>query len=220
MAFKAEIAESLKRMNGLLSPSGAKILDVGCGTKTYSGIFSNHQYIGIDVEQSGRDESGKKPDAYFDGRTIPYPDNHFDLIVCTEVLEHATDATYLVKEMHRCIRPGGHVFITVPFMWGEHEMPYDFRRYTSEGITKALNTSGFTNIEVQKTVLGVNALTSLIKSEMVNFEYVRFGGRSTLFRRILKKGFLVLWYGYAALLKKFYNFERIYIRNIAFGTKA
>lgn len=73
MAYKVEIAESLKRMNGLLSPTGSRILDVGCGTKIYSGIFSNHQYIGIDVEQSGRDESGKKPDAYFDGERFPIP---------------------------------------------------------------------------------------------------------------------------------------------------
>ena len=84
----------------------------------------------------------KVVDGYFDGLSIPYEEGAFDAVLCTEVLEHCVDAVRIVGEVRRVLKPGGHAVITVPFMWGEHEMPYDFRRYSINGITQVLQSVG------------------------------------------------------------------------------
>ena len=63
-------------------------------------------------------------------RRIPFPDGHFDALLCTEVLEHAVAPEALIAEMHRVLRPGGSLVLTVPFAARVHHIPYDFHRFT------------------------------------------------------------------------------------------
>lgn len=46
--------------------------------------------------------------------TLPYPDSHFDLITCSEVVEHLDNYRRLLAEMHRVAKPGALVIITTP----------------------------------------------------------------------------------------------------------
>jgi ubiquinone/menaquinone biosynthesis C-methylase UbiE len=118
-------------------------LDLGCGLKPYLSSFSDAQYTGIDVQVSGADLDMKAPDLYFDGNRIPFPDKHFDGILCTQVLEHAVDSELLLNECSRVLKPAGSLIISVPFIYREHEQPYDFRRFTSFGLVKSLERNGF-----------------------------------------------------------------------------
>ena len=77
------------------------ILDVGCGSRIYEHIFSKSNYLGIDVEISGRTSKQKLADQYYDGVNIPYESAVFDLIICTEVLEHCEDTEKLINEIYR-----------------------------------------------------------------------------------------------------------------------
>ena len=113
------------------------------GYHTMEKLYLKYEnYIGIDVEDSGHDSDRKIVDRYFDGFSIPFDDNTFDSILCTEVLEHAVDPEILIQEMKRVTKNDGMIFLTVPSMWGEHEIPYDFRRYTSYGIKKMASDHG------------------------------------------------------------------------------
>jgi SAM-dependent methyltransferase len=118
-------------------------LDVGCGLKPFASSFNNAQYIGIDIEVSGRSDDMKIPDKYFDGINIPFKDNTFDGVLCTQVLEHVDNLDMLLAECNRVIKMGGSFVVSVPFLFREHEQPYDFRRFTSYGLISALERNGF-----------------------------------------------------------------------------
>ena len=131
------------------------ILDVGCGIKPYQHLFSEaKEYIGIDIQGGGHLDKSKMVDAYYDGRTIPFENERFDIAICTQVLEHAEDPERLLAEIHRVLKGGGEVFVTVPFVWNEHEIPYDFRRWTRFGLKALFVPLGFQIAEL-RTEAGV-----------------------------------------------------------------
>lgn len=149
--------------------NGSKIVDLGCGLQPYRSFFSKAQYIGLDVEASGRKASDKSADIYFNGIIIPLESASVDAILCTEVLEHAIEPEELVKEMFRILRPGGRLCVTVPFIWGLHELPYDFRRFTSIGLANLFTGHGFVIDYQENLTTGARAIRMLIDSEVNNY---------------------------------------------------
>ncbi len=128
-----------------------RLLDFGCGSKPYKALFRVDEYIGTDIEVSGHDHRNEDIDVYYDGKTLPFADRSFDSIFSSEVFEHIFNLPQILDELHRVLRPGGHMLVTVPFVWDEHEVPYDFARYTSFGIAHMLQEKGFTVIAQRKT---------------------------------------------------------------------
>jgi SAM-dependent methyltransferase len=88
------------------------------------------------------------PDIMAPANRIPVEDAVFDGILCTDVLEHVAEPLSVLQEFHRLLKPGGLVWITVPFIWYLHEQPYDYFRYTSHGLRSLLERSGFVDIQV------------------------------------------------------------------------
>ena len=62
-------------------------------------------------------------DHQFDIQSIPYPDNSFDLVFASHVLEYVKNDIQAIKEIKRVIRPGGLAFLPVPML---HEKTIDF----------------------------------------------------------------------------------------------
>lgn len=128
-----------------------KLLDFGCGSKPYRNLFAVEEYIGVDIEVSGHNHENESIDVYYDGEVIPFNDNHFDSVLCSEVFEHVFELDKTLMEIHRVCKPQAHLLITVPFAWDEHEIPYDFARYSSFGIKYLLEKHGFEVISLTKT---------------------------------------------------------------------
>lgn len=129
-----------------------KILDFGCGSKPYKHLFTNAtEYTGVDYQIEGRTENLDKIDFFYDGKTIPFEDNSFDGVLCTEVLEHVFNIDELLTEFNRVLKPDGKALITTPFMWEEHEMPYDFARYTTPALLHLYKKHGFTIVHHNKS---------------------------------------------------------------------
>lgn len=150
--------------------SGNKILDLGCGSKPYADLFLGKEYIGIDVNDSGHSNSSKNNDIFFDGKIIPFSNDAFDVVICTQVLEHAKDPEILVQESRRVLKTGGVLYLTCPFIWPEHEIPYDFRRYTQFGLKQLLEDKNF-RVEKLESGNGVFATTGQLISAFL-FEIV------------------------------------------------
>lgn len=139
------------------------ILDVGCGSKPYEYLFKNAtQYIGMDIVSSGHNHAYSKIDIFYDGEKIPFPESHFDAVVSFEVFEHIFNIDVVIKEIHRVLRDGGKLLISVPFAWDEHEIPYDYFRYTSFGILKLLKKHGFDILHTEKTTTYFLAVSQML----------------------------------------------------------
>lgn len=128
-----------------------KILDVGCGLKPYRKVFKTKEYIGIDIDFGGHPNDQKNVDHFYDGETIPYEQQTFDNILCTQVLEHTIKPETTIKEMSRVIKTNGLLFISMPFIYPEHEIPFDFQRYTKYKHIKLLTENNFSIVQIKKT---------------------------------------------------------------------
>ena len=107
---------------------------IGCGSKPYENLFVHaDKYIGCDVEVSGHNHSDSKIDYFFDGKKLPFSDGTFDAVVSFEVFEHVFNLPEILTEINRVTKEKGTLLISIPFAYGEHEIPYDFARYTSFG---------------------------------------------------------------------------------------
>lgn len=89
----------------------ARILEVGSGpNRLFAGSTT------LDISPEGR------PDVTHDLNVTPYPlpADSFDLIVCLHVLEHVDRLVEATGELHRLLRPGGTLFVEVPYFTSVH----------------------------------------------------------------------------------------------------
>ena len=128
-----------------------EMLDFGCGRKPYKNLISVNKYVGVDIEVSGHPHKNSEVDVFYNGHSIPFPTNTFDSFLCSEVFEHLFNLEEIIMELHRVLKSGGKGLITVPFLWPEHETPYDFGRYTSFGMQALLEKNHFKVISMEKS---------------------------------------------------------------------
>jgi len=140
-----------------------KILDVGCGKKPYKKLFLNaREYIGIDIENPGHDHSQEEIDVFYDGKIFPFVDQNFDSVLTNQVFEHVFNPDEFMSEISRVLKKEGHLLITVPFVWDEHEQPFDYGRYSSFGIRHILEKHNFEIVKHYKSGTGLQAVFQLI----------------------------------------------------------
>ncbi|MGK6342222.1 class I SAM-dependent methyltransferase [Chryseobacterium sp. DT-3] len=73
-------------------------------------------------------------DVICDIENIPFKDNSVDYIINIAVLEHVPNPQKVISEIHRILKPGGRIYCFIPFMQPFHASPYDFQRFTYEGM--------------------------------------------------------------------------------------
>jgi ubiquinone/menaquinone biosynthesis C-methylase UbiE len=103
---------------------GDLTLDCGCGygfTLRVLTALAGGRFVGLDFQQERLDEirdkrigEGRLDLVRGSAMRLPFADNTFDHIVCSEVLEHLTDDRAAVRELFRVLKPGGNLVITVP----------------------------------------------------------------------------------------------------------
>lgn len=120
---------------------GSRILDAGSGIQPYRHLFSEHAYEAADFEQV--DKGYGSTDYVCDLQTIPVEADRYDAILFTQVMEHLSEPSAVVRELYRILKPGGTILYTAPLYYEEHELPYDFFRYTQFGVRHIFRSSGF-----------------------------------------------------------------------------
>jgi SAM-dependent methyltransferase len=132
------------------------ILDYGCGGSPYRSLFQATEYRRADYVDCG----GVDCLIEQDGR-LSQPDDSFDLVLSTQVLEHVFQPQDYLKEAWRVLRPGGRIILTTHGIWEEHGCPYDFRRWTFDGLSQELEQAGFAVKRVAKLTTGPRAILFL-----------------------------------------------------------
>lgn len=163
LTIYSDIKNELPKFNG-------KVLDIGCGQSPYRYLLnaSATEYKGIDVVEASSFDYVNNDITLFDGEIIPFEDNTFDAIICTEVLEHVYNHQTLVDEMYRVSKPNAKAIITIPFSARYHYIPYDFFRYTPSALEKIF--SKFSKVEI--TPRGTDVLSICAKIIVLFFRNI------------------------------------------------
>ena len=114
-----------------------RLLDVGCGAKPYEPLFAPFagEYVGVDVGNPGAQLEGAV-------ESLPVEDGSFQVVLCTQVLEHAADPARAVAEMSRATAPGGRVLASTHGVQAYHPNPDDFWRWTHAGLQRLFEQNG------------------------------------------------------------------------------
>jgi SAM-dependent methyltransferase len=137
-----------------------RTLDVGCGHKPYEHLFNVTSYIGLELDTADN-RRNKKADFFYDGTEFPFRDGEFDSLVMNQVFEHVFTPDTFLCEVNRVLKADGVLFMTIPFVWDEHEQPHDFARYSSFGLGSLLESHGFEVIELRKSVSDIRVVFQL-----------------------------------------------------------
>lgn len=135
-ALRSEIARTLSGKKDL------RILDIGCGNKPYLPFFADSagSYWGVDAVD------GPLVDSVAVAEELPFDDAEFDVILCTQVLEHVDDPVRVLSEIYRVLAPGGVVFLSTHGVFLYHPDPptsdRDYWRWTHSGLLRIMRQSG------------------------------------------------------------------------------
>jgi SAM-dependent methyltransferase len=151
-------------------PRGASILEVGCGDASFTRSLAEYSsdVTAVDISASQIEQNARThPEIRFVqhdlAQPLPFASDSFDVIWCSEVLEHLFDPGLAVREMRRVVKNGGKLLVTVPyhglfkdvcialFKWDEHFTPTNphIRFFTRNTLSQLAAAAGFADIETE-----------------------------------------------------------------------
>jgi SAM-dependent methyltransferase len=142
-------------------PAGARVLDLGAGDAPYRELFAHVEYTTSDWENSLH-EGAAQADLIAAADALPVADGSFDLVLCTQVLEHVPEPDRVLAECFRILAPDGILALTVPLLYELHELPHDYHRFTENGLRRLLSGAGFVDLEVTPRSSGFAAVAQLL----------------------------------------------------------
>jgi SAM-dependent methyltransferase len=192
-----------------------RVLDVGCGSKPYESLLNCREYVGMEIDAPENREK-KVADLFYKGEAFPVEDSSFDWVVSTQVFEHVFNPDAFLSEIDRVLKPGGGLLMTVPFVWDEHEQPFDFARYSSFGLKSLLERHSFAILEQRKTLTDIRVLFQLLNAYIYKVTVTRSPCINLLICVLLMSPFNVLGQALSWLLPE--N-KDLYLDNIILARK-
>lgn len=130
-----------------------RTLDLGAQTGPYAAHFPRR--VGVDLR------SGPGVQVIGDALALGFKDSSFDVVLCTEMLEHVPEPQRAIDEMRRVLKPGGLLLLTTRFLFPIHDAPHDYFRYTKYGLRHLLRR--FEIVELREETTAVGALAVLLQ---------------------------------------------------------
>jgi SAM-dependent methyltransferase len=133
--------------NYKLIPAGSEVLTIGAGGGVNSLLDkfaheNNFKVYSFDVDQE------KKPDILGDLCTYDFLDKKFDVVVCSEVIEHLHSPHMGINNIYSILKSGGKLILSTPFIFPLHDRPHDYYRFTKYGLEYLLKN--FNRVEIRE----------------------------------------------------------------------
>jgi SAM-dependent methyltransferase len=126
------------------APANARALDLGADKSPYRDLLVSRGYdvktLDITTDH-GADYAGT-------AEATGLPDESFELVLCTQVLEHCMNPWKAIGEIHRILKPGGHAVLSAPHVWFYHPHPTDHWRFTQEGMAQLCREAGLVPVSL------------------------------------------------------------------------
>lgn len=161
-----------------------KTLDIGCGSAVYGDFFPNR--ITVDIEA----RPGVKVDIVADAHDLSMIESgSFDVVLCTEVLEHLHTPEKAMAELLRVLKPGGLLLLSTRFIFPLHDAPGDYFRFTKYGLRHL-----FREFEIVEFREEANTMETLaVLYQRIGFQCDTLGWRPLKILWFLKAKMLMLF---------------------------
>jgi SAM-dependent methyltransferase len=136
-----------------------RVLDIGCGKKPYFPYFAHNadDYVGVDI-----DIDNPMADLHAPVEDLPVEDESFDVVLCTQVLEHAGVPDQAVNELYRVTARGGRVLASTHGVQVYHPSPEDHWRWTHTGLElQFIRNAAWSSVTVQPAGGTATCLTAM-----------------------------------------------------------
>ena len=133
--------------------SKGRTLDLGAQNGPYAALFPNR--VGLDIRR------GAGVRVIGDAQALGLASGTFDIVLCTEVLEHLPEPQQAIDEMFRVLKPGGTLLLTTRFLFPIHDAPHDYFRFTKYGLRHLLRR--FEIAELHEETDSVGTLAVLVQ---------------------------------------------------------
>lgn len=130
--------------------SQGRTLDLGSQAGPYGTLFPRR--VALDLRP------GPGVQIVGDAQALGFADARFDVVLCTEVLEHLPEPQKAIDEIFRVLKPGGELLLTTRFLFPIHDAPHDYFRYTKYGLRYLLRRFEIVELEEETTTVGTLAV--------------------------------------------------------------
>jgi SAM-dependent methyltransferase len=170
--------EAFLRRAASAIPPGARVLDAGAGDGRYRPLFAHTNYEATDFVQVNKRYVLANLDFIADLKQVPAAPEVYDVVICTQVLEHMNEPGQMLAELHRVLKPQGELWLSAPLFYAEHEAPYDYFRYTQYGLRYLLEQAGFQIVQLEwlEGYYGTLSYQSLTAALALPLSPAKYGG--------------------------------------------
>ena len=126
-----------------------RLLDLGCGQQPYEDMLTASVESCIGLEYDRARYILTSPDVWGSALDLPFRDASFDSVLAAQMLEHVPEPGQVFQEIGRVLKPGGYLILTAPHIWGIHEEPHDYFRFTSYGLDYLARKSGLEPLSIR-----------------------------------------------------------------------
>ena len=130
--------------------SPLRTLDIGAQNGPYASHFPRR--VALDIQR------GIGVQVIGDAQALGICDASFDVVLCTEVLEHLPEPQRAIDEMYRVLVPGGQLLLTTRFLFPIHDAPHDYFRFTKYGLRHLLRRFDITELQEETDAVGTLAV--------------------------------------------------------------
>lgn len=194
-----------------------RLLDLGCGKAPFYGAYKDFVTNVELVDWENGIHKNPCIDLFADlSGPLSLTSDSYDTVILSDVLEHIPAPEQLLDEIYRILSKGGYLLLNVPFIYGIHEAPHDYYRYTGYALERLAVLSGF-RVEALEPLGGSIEVLADILCKNIHFLHIPGLGRifviliqnlagwipsTALFKGPAKKTAKIFPLGYFMVLRK------------------